>query len=54
MKKKESSYLEHFDASIETDEAPPFLKTWKNVYALVFISLVASIVLFYAFTLYFA
>lgn len=35
-------------------EAPPFLKTWNNVYALVIISLVASIVLFYAFTLYFA
>lgn len=38
----------------EDNDAPPILGTWKNVYALVIISLVVSIVLFYAFTLYFA
>lgn len=36
------------------NDNPPILETWKNVYALVLISLVVSIVLFYAFTLYFA
>jgi len=38
---------------IEND-LPPFLKTWKNVYILVAGTLLLFIVLFYAFTLYFA
>ncbi|MFY7911810.1 MAG: hypothetical protein ACOVO2_19770 [Emticicia sp.] len=50
----EEEKREQLDVLMEAEEAPPFLKTWKNVYALVFISLVVSIVLFYAFTLYFA
>ncbi|WP_188763606.1 hypothetical protein [Emticicia aquatilis] len=49
MKNDDDSPLE-----ADCDEAPPILGTWKNVYALVLISLVVSIVLFYAFTLYFA
>ncbi|CAH0994466.1 hypothetical protein EMA8858_00576 [Emticicia aquatica] len=37
----------------ETD-SPPILGTWRNVYTLVVGTLVLLIVLFYAFTLYFA
>ena len=33
---------------------PPFLKTWKNIYILVAGTLLLFIVLFYAFTLFFA
>ena len=32
------------------DEAPPFLGTWRRVYAAVLLYLVAVIVLFYLFT----
>ena len=35
-------------------DLPPFLKTWKNVYILVAGTLLLLIVLFYAFTLFFA
>lgn len=35
-------------------DLPPFLKTWRNVYILVAGTLLLLIVLFYAFTLYFA
>ncbi|AFK01694.1 hypothetical protein Emtol_0540 [Emticicia oligotrophica DSM 17448] len=38
----------------DENDVPPILGTWKNVYTLVVISLVVSIVLFYAFTLYFS
>jgi hypothetical protein len=37
----------------EKDEKPPFLKTWRNVYALVIGTLVVLIILFYLFTKYF-
>jgi hypothetical protein len=40
--------------SVRGDDLPPFLKTWKNVYILVAGTLLLLIVLFYAFTLYFA
>jgi hypothetical protein len=32
------------------DEAPPFLRTWKRVYAAVVVYLVGIITLFYLFT----
>ena len=32
------------------DEAPPFLRTWKRVYAAVLIYLVSIITVFYLFT----
>lgn len=34
----------------DTDEAPPFLKTWPRVYAMVLLYLAVLIVCFYAFT----
>lgn len=35
-------------------EPPPFLRTWRNVYAVVLIWLAVQIALFLGFTLYFA
>lgn len=34
----------------DEEENPPVLKTWKNVYLLVFLNLVVLIILFYIFT----
>ncbi|HSD64213.1 MAG TPA: hypothetical protein VLB50_10460 [Ignavibacteriaceae bacterium] len=34
----------------QDDEKPPFLKTWNNIYILVFITLVILIIFFYIFT----
>ncbi len=36
-----------------TSELPPFLNTWRKMYAVVLINLVVLILLFYGFTLYF-
>jgi uncharacterized protein YpmS len=36
-----------------TEEKPPILKTWKNLYALVIAVLVILIVVFYLFTKHF-
>jgi hypothetical protein len=36
------------------DEPPPILRTWPRVYAFVLVFLAALILLFYAFTVYFA
>ncbi len=35
---------------VETEEKPPFLKTWNRVYAVVFLNLVILIIFFYIFT----
>ncbi|HKB86335.1 MAG TPA: hypothetical protein VKD08_09215 [Ignavibacteriaceae bacterium] len=32
------------------EEKPPVLKTWNNIYALVFLNLVVLIIFFYIFT----
>ena len=45
--------MENEEINVE-DDNPPFLKTWRNVYALVAGTLAALIVLFYVLTLYFA
>lgn len=45
--------MKNKEIQIESD-LPPFLKTWKNVYILVAGTLLLLIVLFYAFTLFFA
>ncbi len=37
----------------DTNELPPFLNTWRKMYAVVLINLVVLILLFYGFTLYF-
>lgn len=37
----------------DIDELPPFLNTWRKMYAAVLINLLVLIVLFYAFTRYF-
>ena len=34
----------------DTEDKPPFLKTWNRVYGLVFINLVILIIFFYIFT----
>jgi hypothetical protein len=36
--------------SSDEEERPPVLKTWKNVYLLVFLNLVVLIIIFYIFT----
>jgi hypothetical protein len=36
-----------------TEEKPPILKTWKNLYALVIVVLVILMVVFYLFTKHF-
>nr|WP_299417655.1 hypothetical protein [uncultured Emticicia sp.] len=45
--------MKDIDVNGESD-LPPFLKTWKNIYILVAGTLLLLIVLFYAFTLFFA
>ena len=35
------------------EERPPFLNTWKNVYAMVIVSLISTILFLYFFTWYF-
>jgi hypothetical protein len=37
-----------------TDDNPPILGTWRNLYAAVLVALVAEVVLFYLFTRFFA
>ena len=34
----------------EEEEKPPVLKTWNNIYSLVFLNLVILIIFFYIFT----
>jgi hypothetical protein len=34
----------------DADEKPPILKTWNNIYSLVFLNLVILIIFFYIFT----
>ncbi len=38
----------------DTDELPPFLNTWRKMYAAVLVNLLVLILLFHAFTRYFA
>jgi hypothetical protein len=38
----------------DVDELPPLLNTWPKMYAAVLVNLLVLIVLFYAFTRYFA
>lgn len=49
MKKKEQN-----TSTNDELDTPPIFKTWENIYALVAGTLFILIVLFYAFTLYFA
>lgn len=35
-----------------SDEKPPVLKTWKNMYLLVLLNLAVTVLLFYLITLY--
>lgn len=35
------------------EEKPPILSSWKQIYSIVFLNLVALIILFYLFTKYF-
>jgi hypothetical protein len=37
-----------------TEDQPPFGRSWRTIYAVVLIALVADIVIFYAFTRVFA
>jgi len=37
----------------DTHELPPFLNTWRKMYAAVLVNLLVLILLFYAFTKYF-
>ncbi len=39
---------------VASDDAPPFLGSWRNVYALVLVNLAFDIILLYAFTKAFA
>ncbi len=38
------------DEGTTEEEKPPVLKTWNNIYALVFLNLVVLIIFFYIFT----
>jgi hypothetical protein len=38
------------DKTEPEEESPPFLKSWNNIYSLVFLNLVVLIILFYIFT----
>ncbi len=42
------------DPARNTSELPPFLNTWRKMYIAVLIHLAVLILLFYAFTWYFA
>jgi hypothetical protein len=37
-----------------TDDTPPILRTWRNLYAAVLLALAAEVALFYLFTRFFA
>lgn len=41
---------EQTNAHVQPEEAPPILKTWNRLYAVVFFNLVVLIALFYLFT----
>ena len=39
----------HWGPTVSDPEAPPILKHWRNLYALVLVNLLLCILLFYAF-----
>ncbi len=43
----------HGKLEIADDQAPPFLNSWRNLYALVLLTLALDISLLYAFTRHF-
>ncbi len=44
------SQMQTEDEKLPEEEKPPILKTWNNLYLLVFLNLVILIIFFYIFT----